>query len=160
MRKPITEAKKVSLPTVSAPMEYDKVKRNREGSYEGKASKASKTENEEILDKHQDVGIQNVEPEESVVEDEELDGTTIIMELGEKEIKDKLITCRATFLKILRLSPFEGKHSGMPLLQHTKHRVILNIMKKSDVIPLLEINKLTFEDETWPINWVIMVFLI
>ena len=83
---------------------------------------------------------------------EEDEGISLIIELGDKAIKDKLHIDRGAFLKLLSRSPFDKCHTGKHQFQVSRERVILNILKEKYTPDFLQIKNLEWEGEKWPIN--------
>ena len=83
---------------------------------------------------------------------EEDEGISLIIELGDKAIKDKLHIDRGAFLKLLSRSPFDKCHTGKHQFQVSRERVILNILKEKYTPDFLQIKYLDWEGEKRPIN--------
>ena len=95
----------------------------------------------------------NVIVEQQQQENEnEKEEISLIIELGEKAVRDNLHLDRGTFLELLKRSPFGACHTGRPQFQITKKRVIVNIKSKEFVPFLLKVDKLVLDDEEWPVT--------
>ena len=106
--EPRTTGMTVFRAITKEPMEVDREKRIRDDSEdeENSAKKASKSEPREKNAVNQ--------REDYEFEEEEDDDIPLIIQLGEKAIKDQITFCKATMTELLRNSPFEGKHTGKP----------------------------------------------
>ena len=91
-------------------MEFNLVKRKKADDRHGSPNSKKRNLNKSWMP----LDVNALTNEEQKTDEEEI---TIIIQLGEKAIEDKLIYNKASIQELLRQSPFHEKHSGFPRYQ-------------------------------------------